>query len=538
MAARSQALSAKSRLVIGYALVVALFVLGTLGREPYDDSYFFKRVALNAWEHGALSWNPSDGPVYGITSQLFQLVSLAVTAVVPDFTVFATRLVLSLCLLAAFALTLSTSYGRDRGLAATLACCSPLLLFSVDSGMETALALALIALCIWLLYGEIGQQRHWALAPVVVLLAWLTRPDVVLLLVPPLLTRRWALRGRAPVREVLLLALGFGAFLLFFKLYYGTALPLAFYAKERAFSPYDATFVQASTIAQHWHWGLFASVALPLVLVALERRDRTNLTLLGAALLFVAYHAGTTIDVMGMHGRFYAPASLLLVLAAARAGSQRSKPALMALSYLLIMAALALVNFLPGAQSGFERVPLPYYAASGLGALALLLGPAFRWAMPASVAPLLAASAVAVVFAHGLRLRAPPRDDDYLRIHESHVTVYRGLERLRACVGDGISLYHSEVGLPGLRFARGKVTDLAGLFNRGWLFREYDFDAMCQRDRPEAIFLPHRNYAALNREIVGSKCLTGYALVVPESSSPLYVRKDLLSLYENCSVGE
>jgi hypothetical protein len=79
------------------------------------------------------------------------------------------------------------------------------------------------------------------------------------------------------------------------------------------------------------------------------------------------------------------------------------------------------------------------------------------------------------------------------------------------------------------------VTDLAGLLSPDWLFRKQSFDARCFADRPEAIFLPHKNYQSLNQEIAAGRCIHGYRRVIPASASPLYVRKDLLKRYKQCA---
>jgi hypothetical protein len=55
------------------------------------------------------------------------------------------------------------------------------------------------------------------------------------------------------------------------------------------------------------------------------------------------------------------------------------------------------------------------------------------------------------------------------------------------------------------------------------------------RDRPPAIFLPHKNYRDLNEEIAQSHCLGGYRRVVERSSSALYVRRDLYPRFHVCA---
>src|SRR5262249_29366997 len=106
--------------------------------------------------------------------------------------------------------------------------------------------------------------------------------------------------------------------LLLFRLAYGTALPLPFYAKQAAFSPYDTRFIELSREIRKVRFGVFMAFAAPLLGLGLAKRDRTNFVLLGSALLYIAYHYFFTIEVMGMHGRFYAPSMPILAFAAAR----------------------------------------------------------------------------------------------------------------------------------------------------------------------------------------------------------------------------
>jgi hypothetical protein len=526
-------------LVVAYAGVVALFTFATLAREPYDDSYFFKRFALNALDHGTLAWNVTDGPIYGITSQLFQAIAIAIAAVTREYWMFTVRVLLALSLIGAFWILLAIAQRASRSSAAAVALCSPVALYSVLSGMETAVSFALLAGLLWLLFDERGQRISWVAAPIVGFLAWLARPDTLLLTLLPLLVSRWIRAREPPLRELLcfggLVAVTLGCF----KLYYGTALPLPFYAKQLLVSPYDAHFIQVSNEVQKLRFGIFLIVALPLALFGTLRLDRENVTLLGSALLFELYHLLTTIEVMGMQGRFYAPALPLLVIAAARAGEVSPRPrAVLALlsTYFACFALLALGGHLP-LESGWwlEQVPLPHYFATATGALVLFLAPLVQRFRAAGSAVVLAVTAVAIPFAHGLTPRAPASDVEYIDRHVAHTTVYRGIGVLRGCFGDAIEVYHSEVGVPGLVFQRGRVVDLAGLMSPEAIFRRQTFDAMCAADRPEAVFLPHKNYRELNAEIQHGRCVQSYRRVVEESSSPLYVREDLHARYLECA---
>ncbi len=517
-------------------------MLAHMSVEPYDDGHFFKRVARHALDRGALAWNVDEGPVYGSTSQLFQWLALPVTAVAGEYYMCTTRVLAAFCLVSAFAALVRLSTRLDGGVAAVVVFSAPAVLYPVLSGMETTLVFALLATWLLAVYGEDAERWPWAFAPGLVVLVYLARPDALLLVVPPLLVERSARKQGWPWRELALIAGVLAALLAALRLYYGTALPLPFYAKHASFSPYDPHFLALSRQARSIRFGLFLAFATPALLLALARRDRTNSVLLGSVAVFCAYHFWFTIDVMGMHGRFYAPAMPPLAFASARGLSelaQRGARRLgfaIAATFLALFGVLLAIGWLPK-QSGYrlERADLALY---------LLLVPALavacivatsRMRQPAAAALVLAAAGCAAA----TRLRADSfhlySDDEYLALQTSRSSVYRGLDTLRACFGDAIHVYHSEVGLPGLRFVPGKVTDLAGLLSPEWLFQPHGFDAKCQRDRPEAIFLPHKNYRDLNREIAQGTCLTGYARAVETSSSPLYVRADLYPHFLACA---
>jgi hypothetical protein len=291
-----------------------------------------------------------------------------------------------------------------------------------------------------------------------------------------------------------------------------------------------------------WRFSVFAWAALPLLLLALQRFDAVNRILLGAVVLFEGYHLATTIDVMGMHGRFYAPALPVLIFAASRAEARAwsaRRAAWLGGTYLAVTSWLLLSHQLQLADLGnIDALTRAFYVLGTIGGGAVLLLPTARFPQVVSTAILALAMLATAVSFHPQPGVGLPSDEEYLWRHEARSTVYRGLETLRACFGDAIDVYHSEVGVVGLRFQHGKVTDLAGLLSRDWLFRRQTFDAACQAQRPPAIFLPHRNYVALNQEIQRSACLRDYTRVIAQSSSPLYVRSDLQPRYAACAAAE
>lgn len=525
-----------------YVLLVALVLIVGMDRHPYDDSYFFKRFALNLLDHGALAWNIADGPVYGSTSQLHQLLVVALTAVTRAYTVFAVRVALACALCLGYVCALRTGARRGALAAPTLAFCSPVMLLSTLSGMDTALVFALLA-CLCDVCDPERERASPSAAPVVLVLAiWLARPDAVLLALPVWVGLHFQVHRKLPVRPLLWLAAAVAACLLWFRWYYGTAFPLPFYAKLRALSPYDAQFIALSEQSGRQRFSIFVWAALPLVLLAVQRLDFVNLVLVGTVVVFVSYHRITLVDVMGMHGRFYAPGLPVLALAASRAQTQpwgMRRTVLGLALYLVGVGVLVHQKLLPtGRLADDDNLTRAYYVLGTLAGVFVLvrgygsrlLG--LREGLSAVTVVMISMLATVVSF-HPKRFDILS-DTEYLLLHEQQTTVFRGLEMVRACFGDGIHVYHSEVGVVGLRFEHGTVTDLAGLLSPDWLFRRETFDTACLRDRPEALFLPHRNYAKLNTEIKRSRCIEGYVRVIKESSSPLYIRSDLYERYQGC----
>lgn len=140
--------------------------------------------------------------------------------------------------------------------------------------------------------------------------------------------------------------------------------------------------------------------------------------------------------------------------------------------------------------------------------------------------------AVGVAMAHPMGRLGWPTDREYLERHSRHVTSYRGLPRLVECLGTKLHVYHSEIGVVGLAFLHGRVTDLGGLMSPRLALGQTSFDDLCLSDPPDAIFLPHRNYRSLNATIRDSDCLQQFERVVANSSSPLYVRRDLIDRFQ------
>lgn len=502
-----------ARALLGFAALLCVAVLLRGGLPPYDDAFFFTRLAANHAQHGVWAWNPADGPVHGNTSQLQQLAVAALHALAPSHTIALGRVV-SAGALAGAAILL----GRAAPLPALLGFGAPVAIATVFSGMETALALLIGSA--WLVCGHAGLRVGLGV------LLYLARPDAALL---PAVTLALTVlvddrrRGAAAAELAAMLA-GVGAVLLVLDAVYGSALPLSFYLKSGLSDVYDAAFLAKSQTAGRRHLLFFALSAAPLVYLGRSARRW-----LVPALVFVAYHAVSTVDVMGLHGRFYAPCLPWLVWAAVQARPP-APPRTLRVASGVWAAAVAVVVALELVPAGkgwpIGQVPWPVYTGFVAAVLAGAWAPGRRLVLPAL--------AVSVL----LRPGSPGLASDvvYAERLAGMVTSWRGLAAVRECLPADIGVFHSEIGVPGVLLPDAHITDLGGLMTPGPL----DAEALCLDRRPDALFLPHRNYAALNAQLREGRCLAeGYVQVVERGSSPLFVRRDRLEAYRcGVSAGE
>ncbi|HET6610637.1 MAG TPA: hypothetical protein VFG83_01555, partial [Kofleriaceae bacterium] len=281
-----------------------------------------------------------------------------------------------------------------------------------------------------------------------------------------------------------------------------------------------------------------AVVSLPVVYLSLWRLDRKNAGLLVAALVFLAFHYFSTIEVMGGHARFYAPA-IPLVAAAAMTGSDRPPSwrrlgfhLVFAIAYTVLVWWLFQHRWIPDNKVwNINRVAPALYVAYVAGAWLLVLSP--RKLAGAATYAILFVSMVGLWVAHPFSTRTIPSDEAYLAAELGHRSGFHGIDRLARCIGPNIAIYHSEIGLPGVAMPEAEITDLVGLMTPAFAFGDVSFDDYCLADPPEAIFLPHRNYKRLRHAVQSSQCLRGYVRIT-KGGSPLYIRRDLMATLRAC----
>jgi hypothetical protein len=285
----------------------------------FDDAYMFVRYA-DAWLHGrGISWNGADGPVYGATS----LAHLCVVTILRAIGCGDARAIMTAstgAAVVALAILLARSRGAWIALLVPVIAWSDAFGFHATTGMDTMCSLAAnaaLGVCVlWLI--ETPSVRAAIVCAVMGWLAIEARPDnaVVALLAPLLALVMARARARVYVAWVAPLVLLVGTSLIVKRAYFGTALPLSFYAKRPM---YYGGFVGEYTWNPWWFLAVFfrASAAAWMVIILGARRrhlPKLLVLLLPAAITVAAlFHMN---QIMGHLGRFYFPMLAWVVLAA------------------------------------------------------------------------------------------------------------------------------------------------------------------------------------------------------------------------------
>lgn len=539
---------------LAFSVLAGLVARMQIGRgaeaEIWDDAMFFRRVAYNVLHHGFAGWNQSDGAVFVATSQLYQAVTVALLAIAPRHFNVATVAWAAACTCLTFALMPGRSFSERAVTFVGLS--APPIFMAIATGMDTATVLLVVAafLRVALRRPSPRAPAPAALLAAMSLLVYLARPDALILAVGVavgLLSARADDRARRLLTFCVVTGAGLALLSLGFRAYYGTALPLATYVKLNPVSIYDAEYIALGLpgkLANLRLVGLLLAALAPFIAM---RMDRANVVLVGAGLLFIAFHAATTNEIMGYHARFYAPALPLFVCAAAR-GSVRLTTGRRRFGVVTAASCVAMVAYVAYARGSIEnatlgsyldRTPLSFYLVFFLGLpIVGLISPFGRAARIRIVG---AATVLLIVVASVVASREPFRvvEDDV--IYASSATRdgdLVGIDTIRWCFEEPLRVTHSELGVPGVLFPESKVIDFAGLANPSIVDRSFDFESLCTSERPDFVFRPHRTHRKLNAELSTSRCLAEkYTLArLPRPSAcPLYVRNDHAERFDACT---
>ncbi len=477
------------------AVAIRLVHYGYFGDSIMDDAFFFVRYGNNFLDTGVFAWNRGEGPVYGNTSQLYQLLVTLVhwlTARNIILTPSVAAAIGALAYLVALPWTYVVSRPQVDSKLRFMVCAFLVGLIAFDgqlflllgTGMETTWAMTLVALSLLATFrvqnGNLGRSAI-ALNAVAIALVYAVRPDAVLLalaapagLVAFAATRETRLAG---LRICLLAAALILGIVGLCWLYYGDALPLAFLAKSiplTSLPPDGRDEILGST---WWHllntlrWHLPETV---LGLAALALFPRLSPALRGAALgmlAFALYHCLFVLPIMGYFGRFFAP--MLPVLS------------------LLALQAIEVVFRRSGVADGFRGATMVGIALlAGLGLLT-----AYK------VVP----TAVRVTATHfpAFEFDAAINTRDGALAHVAHnFPFFRGrMVQMVQALGDDCSIAATEDGLLSAYARLNRIVDYSGLHDRAIVREGFSAERLLLVSKPDVLTMPPSWYAQWSRAI-------------------------------------
>ena len=298
----------------------------------FDDSYMFLRYAKNLLNGDGVSWNPSDGPTYGITSILHLLVVTFLRFCLPCSDTVVLKLSSLLPGLLAGLLIVHTcarfAGGSLRGnYLAWGAMLLPFLfgssvyLFHSRTGMDTMCAVLLNALLVHFTLAAMARPGRRQLAGLLAsaIGAFLARPDngIYVVVFP---AAAFIFMGAPENRKRLVasFAIGIIALLLIDTLWkyllFGDPIPLSFHVKKTG---YYVGYLGAHKWSAWAYLLEFLRLSWPflLIMVVLVARKTTLLTaaFLAPVVLSCLYF-GSVLQIMGQFGRFYMPALPFVVV--------------------------------------------------------------------------------------------------------------------------------------------------------------------------------------------------------------------------------
>ncbi len=477
----------------GACAVLALTVVSQFGSsELWDDSFMYTRYADNLLASGKLSWNPGGEATYGLTSPLYLAVVLPLRALMPGDpcpALIAGSLVSGLAFVALLVwliLKWSAEDAARRRLLATLALFW--LALSAQhakehfvSGMDTVFGLAFLTAYIIL------AKRHEAaptLGRAIALGVWgglfyAARPDLLLyalalpaalvLLGPDAARRRHGLLIGGLTVAAVGLQMGLA------RLYFGSALPLSFYAKALDLYGGEGGHLRSVALRQlgvflvtYWYLFLLAGVGAALLLRG-PRSERTPLhaALLAATALFILYHLLRTAQIMGWASRYYYPVLPALVFLAAQSAGA-----------LLDLAARR-------AEGALLRVPRGVSWLAALMALYALM-PQVRAAY----------DGIKFLRERGRFARFSLAADCRRR----WLSFWFAMDRL-AALPDDLVLATTDVGRLAALHPGKRVIDMAGLNETAFAHQRFTAARLFADCRPDVLYMPHHGYRRMNAEV-------------------------------------
>lgn len=320
--------------IAGLALIsLGYFVqqsTANIGSMTVDDAFMITRYAKHWLAGEGFSWNPTDGPAYGITSPAYLFVITTVMGLTACSDVSALTYTSFIAgVLSLFALTWMGFLIQERKLAQKswlpllilpyIIFLTPLVSHSL-TGMETTFSLLSNSLFVCAIVVAIRQRSMLGLLFCLFagLLSVATRPDngLYAVFLPPLFffAHDWAM-WRYSVRYILLFAFAVGISLILSKLLFNDFLPLPFFAKSGNF--FKGYIGATGTNAIEQMIGIVITWLPCIMLIIITASKKTSPKLAAITILIFAtfgYYATVT-QIMGYQARYYYPSTAFVLFA-------------------------------------------------------------------------------------------------------------------------------------------------------------------------------------------------------------------------------
>ncbi len=490
-----------ARYLIWFSAVVIIVAevfshLAATSVQVWDDALMFARYADNFVASGGLVWNLEEVPTYGMTSVLYVGVQICVEVILkatnlvpapsPSQVAFLSSALSGVVFLIFVAALIERSVTGSPAPKFVCACITLIGVYGgrtqlathFESGMDTTFVMAYLAAYLLMAHYFFRKKTFGAAAVMAITgaLAFFARPDLLLytLSVPAVmalqpLEQPDRNKGVFVVATTLAVSL---LTLLVAKLYFGSALPLSFYAKSLGLYSSDIWKVYATVgpdqlivfLKTYWFLVVIVLLSFP-VAPEFWRSPSSSIEkgLLLATAAFWIYYSAFVLQIMPYEARFYYPTFPALLYLAARSAAE-------------ITARLEhrAASFDKVTRYAFPIVALSVFVFSAAGL--------------SKATQKLAASNAWVVF------------DQQIEYKARFTRYWMFLDKFSA-LPDDLVVAATEIGRLSAMNPKKKIIDLSGLnntyiahngFSGEWFFSNY---------QPDLIYLPHPHYKGLIKEI-------------------------------------
>ena len=501
--------------LLAFALSLLYMLMGS---GPFwgiwEDSFMLVRYADNLIHGKGLIWNPGGPPTYGLTSVFYAIPVAIVQAILPHQPVLSLALTSFLCgclFLTLMALLVGPVLRSSRAaqvafgalVAISFARASVSLAVHFWSGMDTMFDLAMMTVYLLIAQWQ-GRRNSWTSTTVLGIAGGLmygVRPDLLIytFLVPAAITvlgkdRSVKAKGAAALA---ITAATTSIVLAAAYLYFGSALPLSFYAKglklygDFEYERYQKVPLEQLTDYAGAYCVLLGVIAIDL-LQSLEGRKKNPhsplyIALLGGTCVFFIYYLFFVLQIMQFYSRFYYPA----------------------LPALLWLSAVATRRLIDRYSDTFRQV---FQSGTGWGwaaGLALSGGLLVTYPLMTDVAH------VSREARHGFHTWDAM--DEYRAYYKDY---WFRLDRFAALPPD-LTMATTEIGHVASMNPGRVIVDMAGLNEREFAFHPFSSAVMLKKYAPDLIYMPHPGYRAMNRNLrENPEFQKDYEYFPPSSLSP------------------